>query len=97
MFAHSRPQLVVLRLRTGGPSNGRVREVHVRRHGTGVCWAIRVGIGEVVRRPGRRDACMRGRSPTQTCHMRASADAVWSVVVVGRRFQRLRGAIARRV
>ena len=97
MFSHSRPQLVVLRLRAGGPANGRVREVHVRRHGTGVCWATGVGIGEVVRRAGRRDACMRRRSPTQTCHMRTSTDAVRSVVVVGRRLQRLGWSIARRV
>jgi hypothetical protein len=44
----SRLHFVVLRLGAGRTADGRVGEVHVRRHGGGVCRAARLGVGEVV-------------------------------------------------
>ena len=86
--------LVILRLRTGRSSDGRVGEVHMRRHGAGIRRSTGVRVGEVVGRTGRRDA-MRGGRPTQTRHVWAPADAVRAVVVVGRWLQWLRRTVAR--
>lgn len=92
-LAKPRLHFVILRLRTGGPSNRGIGKVHVRRHGGGVCWGTGLGV-VVINRAGRRDASMRRRCPAQTGHVGTSANAVWPVVVVGRRLQRLRGAVA---
>lgn len=48
VIAHSRFVLVVLRLSTGGSTDGRVGEVHVWRHGCRVSRASGLGISEVV-------------------------------------------------
>lgn len=94
MLSHSRLQLVVLRFSTCRSSNGRVGKVHVWRHGAGIGRSTGVRVAKVVSRARRGDACMRRRGPAQTCHMRASIDAIRAMVVVGRRLQGLRRAIA---
>ena len=91
-LAKPRPHFIILWLCAGGPANRGIGEVHVRRHGGVVCRGTGLGV-EIVHRAGRRDT-MRRRCPAQTGHVRASTDTVWSVVVVGGRLQRLRGAVA---
>lgn len=94
MLGHSGLQLVVLRLRTCRSSDGRVGKVHVWRHGAGVRRSTGIRVAKVMSRARRGDACMRRRGPAQTCHMRASIDAIRAMIVVGRRLQGLRRAIA---
>lgn len=96
-LGQSRPHFVVVWLCASRPSDGRVGKVHVRRHRAGVCSSAGFGIGEVVRRARGRNARMRRRRPAQAGHVRATADTVGAVVIVGRRLQGLRRAVARGV
>lgn len=94
MLSHPGLHLVVLRLRTSRSSDGRVGEVHMRRHGARIRRSTGIRVGEVVGRAGRWDA-MRWRRPAQTRHVRAPVDAIRAVVIVGRRLQGLRRTVAR--
>lgn len=96
MVAHSGLRFVVIWLGTGRSADSRVRKVHVRRHGRRVCLASRFWVSEVVGRAWRGHAAVGRRGPSQAGHVRASADAVWPVVIVGRRLKGLWGSIGMR-
>jgi hypothetical protein len=93
VLAHSRLGLVIVRLGATGAAEGRVGEVHVRRHGGWVCWIARLGVGEVIGRAWGGHATVRRRGPSETGHVWAPADTVRPVVIVGRRLEGLRGSI----
>lgn len=88
--------VVVIGLGAGGPANGRVGEVHVWRHGRGVCRAGGLGVGEVIRRSWGRHAAMRRRSPSEASHVRTSIDTVGTVIASSRGLQRLGRGIGMR-
>lgn len=89
-------QVIAIRFSARGPPDGGVGEVHVRGHGARICGpaSFRIEIGCGAR---RRDAGMRRRRPTQAGHVRASANAIGPVVVVGGRLKRLRRTVPRRM
>lgn len=89
MITHSGLGLIVFRLGAGRSTDGRVGEVHMRRHRVRVRGASRLRIGKVVGRSRRRHAAVRRRSPAQASHVWTATDAVGSVVAVRRGLKRL--------
>jgi hypothetical protein len=66
----------------------------MRRHGAGIGRTTWLGVVEIIHRPRRRDAAVRGRCPAQTRHVRTPADAVGPVITISRRLKRLRRGVA---
>lgn len=89
-------QIIAIRFSARRPPNGRVGEVHVRGHGARIRGPASFGI-EVGCRARRRDAGMRRGRPTEAGHVRASANAIGPVVVIGGRLKRLRRTVSRRM
>lgn len=87
---------VVLRLGAGRPANGRVGEVHVRRHRCRVRGASGLRVSEVVGRSGRWHATMRRRGPPKTSHVWTAVHAIGTVITIGRGLKRLRRSVGMR-
>jgi hypothetical protein len=86
---------VVLRLGAGRPTNGRVGEVHLRRHRR-VRRASRFRVTEVIGGSGRWHATVRRRGPSKAGHVWTTVHAIGTVITVGRRLKRLGWSVGMR-